>query len=93
MSVNIPCGSSNPIGFKMPPPNSPAPPPSSETKTAVQDALHSRDRPAHLTDGAPAPLSHACETSGGKEGQSKDGSAWVDVDKTAKEGVEGGRKS
>ncbi|EPS44673.1 hypothetical protein H072_1356 [Dactylellina haptotyla CBS 200.50] len=48
MSINIPCGSSNPIGAKMPPPSSPLPLPSEDAKDAVQKALHDRDTPGHL---------------------------------------------
>ncbi|KAK6541161.1 hypothetical protein TWF694_008532 [Orbilia ellipsospora] len=48
MSIDIPCGSSNPIGHKMPPPSSPLPPPSSSTKSAVQKALQESNMPPHL---------------------------------------------
>ncbi|KAK6336500.1 hypothetical protein TWF696_002050 [Orbilia brochopaga] len=93
MSVNIPCGSSNPIGFKMPRPSSPAPPPSSETKSAVKQALHARERPEHLTiadvgDSADISRQTGVE-SGAKKGMENAG----EVDMTAKEGVEGGRRS
>ncbi|EGX49651.1 hypothetical protein AOL_s00078g140 [Orbilia oligospora ATCC 24927] len=48
MSINIPCGSSNPIGVKMPPPTTPPPPLAEDTKSAIQKAVHDREAPAHL---------------------------------------------
>ncbi|KAK6533093.1 hypothetical protein TWF281_007252 [Arthrobotrys megalospora] len=48
MSINIPCGSSNPIGVKMPSPTTPPPPLSKDTKSAIQKAAHDREAPAHL---------------------------------------------
>ncbi|KAK6504048.1 hypothetical protein TWF506_002263 [Arthrobotrys conoides] len=48
MSINIPCGSSNPIGVKMPPPSTPPPPLPKDTKSSIQKAVHDREAPAHL---------------------------------------------
>ncbi|KAF3085043.1 hypothetical protein TWF102_009917 [Orbilia oligospora] len=48
MSIDIPCGSSNPIGVKMPPPTTPPPPLAEDTKSAIQKAVHDREAPAHL---------------------------------------------
>ncbi|KAK6330268.1 hypothetical protein TWF730_004763 [Orbilia blumenaviensis] len=48
MSINIPSGSGNPIGVKMPPPTTPPPPLSEDTKSAVQKAVHDREVPEHL---------------------------------------------
>jgi len=48
MSINIPSGSSNPIGAKMGAPSASAPPPSESTKQAVQNAFQERWAPEHL---------------------------------------------
>jgi len=92
MSVNIPSGSSNPIGHKMPPPDTPVPLPSGETKDAIQKALHERDAPSYLVGEGDEIRKKGLGGVPGEE-QSVKGTGIDEPGSTMKEGEAGERKS
>ncbi|KAF3938498.1 hypothetical protein ABW19_dt0205650 [Dactylella cylindrospora] len=82
----------------MPPPATPAPPPSQESKSAIQQALHDRDAPPHLS-GKKDTIRKEANTTQSAENEVKERNSESIVDgkfepaMTDKEGSEGGRRS